>query len=101
MYALQEVPGKGKGLVATRKISKGTRILSEEPIVRVPEVVLDSQTLPASIRRQVDALTPDQRRAFLSLHNILHRRYCLAVPWNHPNERSSIRGRCEGRGYFS
>jgi hypothetical protein len=70
MYALQEVPGKGKGLVATRKIPKGTRILSEEPIIRVSEAVLDSQTLRASIRRQVDALTPDQRRAFLSMHNI-------------------------------
>jgi hypothetical protein len=70
MYALQEVPGKGRGLVATRKIFKGTRILSEEAIIRVPEAVLDSQTLPASIHKQVDALTPDQRRAFLSLHNI-------------------------------
>jgi SET domain-containing protein len=69
-YALQEVRGKDKGLVATQKISKGTRILSEEPIVRVLEVVLDRQTLPASIHRQVDTLTPDQRRAFLSLHNI-------------------------------
>jgi len=63
-------PGKAKILVATQKISKGTRILSEEPIVRVPKVVLDGQILPASIHRQVDALTPDQRRAFLSLHNI-------------------------------
>ncbi|MCJ1234381.1 hypothetical protein MMC14_002342 [Varicellaria rhodocarpa] len=70
MYTLQEVSGKGKGLVATRTISRGTRILSEEPIVRVPEVMLDSQAIPAFIRRQVDALTPDQRRAFLSLHNI-------------------------------
>jgi len=70
MYALQEVPGKGKGLVATRKIPMGTRILSEEPIIRVLEAALDSKTLLASIRRQADALTPDQRRAFLSLHNI-------------------------------
>jgi hypothetical protein len=70
MYALQEVPGKGKGLVATRKIPMGTRILSEEPIIRVPEAALDSQTLLESIRRQADALTPDQRRAFLSMHNI-------------------------------
>lgn len=70
MYALQEVPGKGRGLVATRKISKGTRILSEEPIIRVPEAALASQTLLESIHEQVDALTLDQRRAFLSLHNI-------------------------------
>lgn len=70
MYALQEVFGKGQGLVATRKIPKGTRILSEEPIIRVREGALDSQSLRASIRRQVDALTPDQRRTFLSMHNI-------------------------------
>jgi hypothetical protein len=70
MYAIQEVLGKGKGLIATRKIPMGTRILSEEPIIRVPEAALDSQTLLASIRKQVDALTPDQRRAFLSMHNI-------------------------------
>ena len=70
MYALQEVPGKGNGLVATRTILKGTRILSEEPIVRVPKAVLSSQTLSASIHRQVDALTPNQQKAFLSLHNI-------------------------------
>jgi hypothetical protein len=70
MYALQEVLGKGKGLVATRKIHRGTRILSEDPIVRVPEAVLGRQTLPAFIRRQVDALTADQRQAFLSMHNI-------------------------------
>lgn len=70
MYALQEVPGKGKGLVATRKIPRGTRILCEEPIIRIPEVVLDSQTLPTTIRRQVDALAPAQQQAFLSMHNI-------------------------------
>ncbi|PMD66901.1 uncharacterized protein K444DRAFT_689202 [Hyaloscypha bicolor E] len=70
IYALQEVLGKGKGLVAIRKIHRGIRILSEEPIVRVPEAVLDSQTLPVSIRRQVDALTADQRQAFLSMYNI-------------------------------
>jgi hypothetical protein len=70
MYALQTVSGKGRGLVATRKISKGTRILSEEPIIRVPEAVLDSQTQLESIHEQVDALTQEQRSAFLSLHNI-------------------------------
>jgi len=69
-YALQEVLGKGKGLVATRKIPRGTRILSEEPIVRVPEAVLNCQILPASIRKQVDTLTPDQWHAFLSIYNI-------------------------------
>ncbi|KAH9203311.1 hypothetical protein DL95DRAFT_472494 [Leptodontidium sp. 2 PMI_412] len=70
MYALQDVLGKGKGLVATRQIPRGTRILCEEPVVRVPEPGLDGHTTSASIRRQVDALTSDQKQAFLSLHNI-------------------------------
>jgi len=70
IYAIQEVLGKGKGLIATRKIPRGTRILSEEPIIRVPEAVLDGHTLTASIHRQVDALTPEKREAFFSMHNI-------------------------------
>ncbi|KAI9763487.1 MAG: hypothetical protein M1840_000501 [Geoglossum simile] len=72
MYALQEVPGKGGGLVATRKIPMGTRILSEEPVIRVPGAAFNGQTLLKSVRRQTNALTPDQRRAFLSMHNIHH-----------------------------
>lgn len=70
MYALRDVPGKGKGLVATRMIPMGTRILSEEPVIRVPEAASDTQALRASICKQVDALTLDQRQAFLSMHNI-------------------------------
>jgi hypothetical protein len=48
MYALQDVPGKGKGLVAIEKISKGTRILSEEAVVIVSESV-SSERLRISI----------------------------------------------------
>ncbi|KAI6747647.1 hypothetical protein HG530_015755 [Fusarium avenaceum] len=70
MVILREVPGKGEGLIASRKILKGTRILSEEPIIRVPEDTPDNPALRASIRRQVDALTSDQRRAFLAMCNI-------------------------------
>jgi hypothetical protein len=40
MYALQQIPGKGKGLVATRTIPMGTRILSEEPVIRVRHAAL-------------------------------------------------------------
>lgn len=69
MYTLQEIPGKGKGLVATRRIAKGTRILSEEPLIRVPTGGLNPQAHHELIREKVDALTPDQRQAFLSLHN--------------------------------
>ncbi|KAF4338330.1 SET domain protein [Fusarium beomiforme] len=70
MIALREIAGKGNGLIATQKIIKGTRILSEEPIIRVPEDVTDRPALRASIRRQVDALPSDKRQAFLAMCNI-------------------------------
>jgi hypothetical protein len=70
MYTIRGIPGTGKGLFATRMISMGTRILSEEPIIRVPEAAPDTQVLRASISRQVNVLTPGQRQAFLSMGNI-------------------------------
>ncbi|KAK2738648.1 hypothetical protein FQN57_006966 [Myotisia sp. PD_48] len=70
IYAIQDVPGKGKGLIALEKISKGTRILCEEPIITIPQHEPDSERLQASIGQQVDALTEYQRQVFLSMHNI-------------------------------
>jgi hypothetical protein len=70
MYALQDVPGKGKGLVAIKKITKGTRILSEEPAITVAYDEPDTEQLRTSICQQVDALSEDKRQAFLSMHNI-------------------------------
>ena len=69
-YALRDVLGKGKGLVAVEKIFKGTRILSEEPIITVPRNEPDTGRLRKSICQQVDALGEHQRRAFLSMHNL-------------------------------
>jgi hypothetical protein len=73
MYAFRDMSGKGKGLVAIEKISKGTRILSEEPIITVPGIPRndpDNEQLRTSICQQVNALSEHQRRAFLSMHNI-------------------------------
>lgn len=69
IYALQDVPGRGKGLVAREKISKGTRILCEEAVVTVSESV-GSERLRKSICKQIEALSENQRRDLLSMHNI-------------------------------
>ncbi|KAG5919998.1 hypothetical protein E4U61_000336 [Claviceps capensis] len=69
MYALQEIPGKGKGLVATRHIPKGTRILCEEPLFAIPNV-MDLEKRCRLICQQVASLSNEQRQAFLSMHNI-------------------------------
>jgi len=70
MFTLQDVPGKGKGLVAITEISKGTRILSEEPIIVIPENTLNTEQLHKSICQQVATLREQQQRAFLSMTNI-------------------------------
>lgn len=76
LYAIRDVPGKGKGLVAIEEIPEGTRILCEEPIVTVPQGETDIPCLRATVARQVDALEPSLRQAFLSMRNI------------HPHENS-------------
>ncbi|KAG5946659.1 hypothetical protein E4U53_006538 [Claviceps sorghi] len=69
LYALQDIPGKGKGLVATRDIPKGTRILCEKALITLPGHFMHPGLLP-SLCQQVEALSNDERHAFLSMHNI-------------------------------
>ncbi|KAG6089727.1 hypothetical protein E4U30_008316 [Claviceps sp. LM220 group G6] len=68
MYSLQDIPGKGKGLVATREIPKGTRILSEQPLITLP-IKVPAEKVPDLLSRQWESLNIDQRTAYLSLHN--------------------------------
>lgn len=76
MYAIQDVPGKGKGLIATRKIVQGTRIICEEPILKVPNVKEDIGLTGRSLflrllTSRVEALSPNKLRQFLALFNPL------------------------------
>lgn len=73
MYSIQDVPGKGKGMVATKKILKGTRIASEIPVIRFANVLqIDKSTpeLKEIFRMKVEALTPEQQKSFYSLHSM-------------------------------
>ncbi|KAK3938623.1 SET domain-containing protein [Diplogelasinospora grovesii] len=69
LYVIRDVPGKGKGMIATQKIPRGTRILSEEPIITVRENG-SHEDKRKSLGQQVDALTEQDRQSFLSMHNI-------------------------------
>jgi hypothetical protein len=71
--------GKEKGLIAIGKISKGTRILSEEPIIVISGNSLNIEQLQLSIHQQVAKLSKHQQQAFLSMHNI--------HPYSDPAER--------------
>lgn len=81
MYELKDIPGKGKGLVATINVPQGTRILCEEAVIQIPHNhdELGSKRLQRHVRQQVNALTEQQRLAFLSLHNI--------YPYKSPTEQ--------------
>lgn len=69
-YAIRAIPGKGKGLVATTRIAKGTRLLSEVPIFRVPRDNPDIEALERIVANEVNGLNGDQQRAFFDLTNI-------------------------------
>ncbi|KAG6165405.1 hypothetical protein E4U51_004381 [Claviceps purpurea] len=68
LYTVQDIPGRGKGVVAARKIPKGTRIMSEEPLMRLPKNENNTMS-PLAIRYQLEALSEEQQDAFMSLHN--------------------------------
>jgi hypothetical protein len=69
LYTIQEIPGKGHGLIAATTIIKGTRILSESPLFRVPRGGNSKKQLRDSISKKIAALREEQRQAFFSLHN--------------------------------
>ncbi len=70
MYTIEDVPGKGKGLIATKDIPKGTRIISETPVVNSGEDVKNTEDLRVRIWQQVAYLSEAQRQEFTSMANI-------------------------------
>ena len=70
MYTIQKVPGKGRGLVATQKIPKGTRILCESPVITSPKYVTNYTILEALVCKQVEVLEPALQQRFLSMHDV-------------------------------
>ncbi|KAG6250034.1 hypothetical protein E4U23_001710 [Claviceps purpurea] len=67
-FVWQDIPGKGKGLVATKNIPRGTRILSEKALITMPT----GRTFEERRRlicQQLDGLNKEQRNAFISMHN--------------------------------
>ncbi|KAF6815885.1 set domain-containing protein 5 [Colletotrichum musicola] len=68
-FCIRSAPGKDSGWFATRRISKGTRLLSESPLFILPKygVGMEAEHM---ICRQVQRLNETQRTAFYALHNI-------------------------------
>jgi hypothetical protein len=75
LYAIKSIPSKGQGLVATSRIHKGARILSEAPIFKVPRDEPNLQVIESVIIEQLKSLDKDQQHAFFSLHNAYEKRH--------------------------
>jgi len=67
-YVLQPIPGKGKGLIATRAIKPGDLILSESPLFTTASLT-NPATFEQDLAAIIKGLPKDGQRAFLSLHN--------------------------------
>lgn len=65
---METIPGKGKGLIATRDISPGTLILSDSPLITT-DVIKSVETTERDLAQALKALPKDSQRAYLSLHN--------------------------------
>jgi hypothetical protein len=70
VYAIKSIPGKGQGLVATSRIHKGARILSEAPIFKVPRDEPNLQVVESVVIEQLKNLDRDQQRAFFALRRM-------------------------------
>ncbi|KAF9346707.1 hypothetical protein BGX26_001788, partial [Mortierella sp. AD094] len=63
IYIVKDVPGKGKGMFATRDIKRGTCVISEKPLVCVGPSL--PKTLPT-----VASMSKKNIKSFLALRNI-------------------------------
>ncbi|EJP61138.1 SET domain-containing protein 5 [Beauveria bassiana ARSEF 2860] len=78
VYAIRPISGKGQGLVATSKIHKGARILSEAPIFKVRRDEHNHQVFNDQIVSALKSLDRDRQRAFFSLHNVYGKSHTIA-----------------------
>ncbi|KAI9766958.1 MAG: hypothetical protein M1839_004666 [Geoglossum umbratile] len=78
LYTIKPITGKGRGFVATFKISRGTRILLEVPLFKMPNSTEDMVSAETIALREVRSLTKDQQRAFFALQNVQGRK-CTPV----------------------
>jgi SET domain len=69
VFVIKEISHKGKGLVATEDIPKGTRVLAEKPLFTVSSSGQKSSAFNKTIAEKLRNLDKDDQRAFLELHN--------------------------------
>jgi len=69
LYTVKPILGKGQGFIATSKILKETRILSEAPVFKVLRDERSFQAVERIIIKELESLSKDHQRTFFALHN--------------------------------
>jgi len=64
LFVIHEIPGKGRGVVATKNIMAGTLILAEDPLMTVPKPATEKTVL-----EKFKKLSPSEQIQFLDLHD--------------------------------
>lgn len=68
LFKIQKTPDKGQGVFATTDITAGTRIIFERPLFTTQSLYPPGY-MEERVATQLFALTKEQKREFLSLHN--------------------------------
>ncbi|KAF2789412.1 SET domain-containing protein [Melanomma pulvis-pyrius CBS 109.77] len=76
VFEIKTIPGKGRGLIARFNISKGTRILCEEPLITTRP--MPPSELELFLAARLKALPRVSQRQYLSLHNNYPGKYPFA-----------------------
>lgn len=69
LYTMEPIPDAGFGLVATSPIPRGTQIISEAPLFTLNGIFQNTTLAAAAIALKIKALSKEQQRTFLTLHN--------------------------------
>ncbi|KAL8719657.1 MAG: hypothetical protein Q9225_003354 [Loekoesia sp. 1 TL-2023] len=69
LYDIQDIPGKGRGLVAGVQIAKGQRILREQPLFTCSLLWTSYKDFETHLASSISSLSPAEQDVFFSLHN--------------------------------
>ncbi|KAG9233977.1 hypothetical protein BJ875DRAFT_462863 [Amylocarpus encephaloides] len=86
LWKIEDISGKGKGVIALKSITPGTLLISEAPIFTT-EIITALSTADSDIAKHLRTLPKDKQRAFLSLHN------------NFPGQKGPLTNILKSNGY--
>ena len=67
-YEVVSIPGKGRGMIATKKLYPGDIVLSETPMIIVPDKVFnDAERMESFLERKINKMSQEDRTRFMDM----------------------------------